>query len=162
MDECFFEFKAVDVITKNNLWLFQLKNIGVILLLFLPIIFAKTFNLTNKFYVFGVISMFVIIVFALFFKIGYDTTLSFYLDKIRISKNNLDKFIAKEEIGKIEVISFSGSRAPFIIEIKLHNGDIMKFMVDKFNFQNPAIKHKKLIHCIPWNDLIKLKENNNN
>jgi hypothetical protein len=89
MDECFFEFKAVDVITKNNLWLFQLKNIGVILLLFLPIIFAKTFNLTNKFYVFGVISMFVIIVFALFFKIGYDTTLSFYLDKIRISKNNL-------------------------------------------------------------------------
>lgn len=157
MDECSIEFKAVDVLTKNNLWLFQLKNIGVILLLFLPIIFANIFNLSSEFYVLDVSLIPAIIVFALLFKVGYDTTVSFYIDKISIRKNNLDKFITKEEIGIIETTSFSDSRAPFIIEIKLCNGDNMKFMVDKFNFQNPAAKHKKLINYIPWSDCIKLK-----
>lgn len=150
------EIKAVDVLSNKDSWIFQMKNIGVMFILCIPLILAVNLDLSNTFHAIGFICIILIIVFALFLKIGNDSLISFRINEIEIVKNNSNDLIPKEDINELNVINFSGSKAPFVIEINLKNGDKMKYSVDKFNFQNPRAIYLKLLDSSEWKDLIKI------
>ncbi len=145
--------KSVDVTQNRNIWVNSLKNILFIFSFTAPLIISVAFDLSNFFY--G-ISAFILISFPIFFlflRVGSDTNLAFQADRLIISSKESTITIPISDVRKIGIVKFSGSRAPFVIKIITENHEV-RYLVDKFRFQNPRKKLKRLMGYGEWGKLI--------
>jgi hypothetical protein len=124
--------------------------------MFCPIVTAILFNLSNLFYVFGMIIVSVGVVCSLFLRIGSNINLLFMANSIIIQDAKENMEIRKDEISLIKIHQHSGSRPAFALEIYQISGCKKTILIDKFRFQNPRRKLGMLVELEEWKEVIEL------
>jgi len=138
------KFRATNIDRPFSLFIYNIKNIIVTLILLAPLTIAVLFSLTNFMHLVGIICMFLSILTGFTLRIGSDSLISISSNNITIkTKHNLIT-IKTSDINEIRAFMSSGLNPPIILELNLINGDYKKYLIDKFYFQKTARINKEL------------------
>lgn len=136
---------------KNQEKLFLTKHVIAYLLLILPLFIAIVFDLSNMFFLAGILSICTIPIFILFFRFFSNGTMEIDTDFIKLKSESIEKKINIETIESIDIYySNEYFRAPICIEIRQKKPfKKTKILFDKFYGVNPIKMVNQLKKAIP-------------
>lgn len=144
MNNLIIKIRALNICNTKNIVKFNLKNASLLLSLFIPLTISATFELSNIMHLIGVVFMLLAIFVGFTFRIGSDSDIYIFYDKIQIKSSLGSQTFFLNEIKEINTSISTGLNPPFVIEIYLKNKDKKVFLIDKFSFQNTRKIYKSI------------------